>query len=37
MHGFSKSLTGANPLEAPGQQTIELKMNQWEFEVGYSF
>jgi long-chain fatty acid transport protein len=37
MHGFSKSITGANPLEAPGQQTIELKMNQWEFEVGYSF
>ncbi len=37
MHGFSKSITGANPLEAPGQQKIELKMNQWEFEVGYSF
>jgi long-chain fatty acid transport protein len=37
MHGFSKSITGANPLEAPGQQTIELKMNQWEFEIGYSF
>ncbi len=37
MHGFSKSISGANPLEAPGQQTIELKMNQWEFEIGYSF
>lgn len=37
MHGFSKSVSGANPLEAPGQQTIELKMNQWEFEIGYSF
>ncbi len=37
MHGFAKSISGANPLEAPGQQTIELKMNQWEFEVGYSF
>jgi long-chain fatty acid transport protein len=37
MHGFSKSITGPNPLEAPGQQTIELKMNQWEFEIGYSF
>lgn len=37
MRGFSKSISGPNPLEAPGQQTIELKMNQWEFEVGYSF
>lgn len=37
MHGFSKSISGANPLEAPRQQTIELKMNQWEFEIGYSF
>ncbi len=37
MHGFSKSISGPNPLEMPGQQTIELKMNQWEFEVGYSF
>jgi len=37
MHGFSKSISGPNPLEAPGQQTIALKMNQWEFEIGYSF
>jgi len=37
MRGFSNSISGANPLEAPGQQTIELKMNQWEFEVGYAF
>lgn len=37
MHGFSKSIAGPNPLEAPGQQKIELKMNQWEFEIGYSF
>lgn len=37
MHGFSSSVSGANTMEAPGQQTIELKMNQWEFEVGFSF
>lgn len=37
MHAFAKSVAGANPLEAPGQQTIELKMNQWEFEIGFSF
>ena len=34
---FSNSITGPNPLEAPGQQTIELKMDQWLVEVGYSF
>ena len=37
MRGFSSSVEGANPLEAPGQQTIELKMDQWEAEVGFSF
>lgn len=34
MHAFSNTVSGPNPLEAPGQQTIELKMNQWEFTVG---
>ena len=37
MHGFSKSINGPNYFEAPNQQDIELKMNQWEFEVGFSF
>lgn len=37
MRAFSKTVSGANPLEAPGQQTIELKMDQWEFGVGLSF
>jgi len=34
---FSKSVTGPNPLEAPGQQQIELKMDQWLFDVSFSF
>jgi long-chain fatty acid transport protein len=37
MHAFSHSVEGPNPLEAPGQQTIKLKMNQWEFSVGYAW
>ena len=32
--GLSHSVTGANHLEAPGQQTIELKMDQWIIAVG---
>jgi long-chain fatty acid transport protein len=34
---FSKKVTGANPLEVPGLQSIELKMDQWEFELCWSF
>lgn len=37
MHAFSNSVKGPNKLEAPGQQTIELKMNQWEFSFGYAW
>ncbi len=37
MHGFSQSVKGPNPFEAPDQQEIELKMRQWEFEIGFSF
>ncbi|RMG67174.1 MAG: hypothetical protein D6715_05330 [Calditrichaeota bacterium] len=36
MHAFSHSVVGDNPLEAPGQQQIKLKMNQYEGEVGLS-
>jgi long-chain fatty acid transport protein len=36
MRAFSKSITGPNPLEAPGAQTITLRMDQWDFELGYS-
>jgi long-chain fatty acid transport protein len=37
MRGFSSSVSGPNPLEAPGQQRIKLKMDQWEAELGFSF
>ncbi len=37
VRAFSSSITGSNVLEAPGQQQIKLKMNQWEYEVGFSF
>lgn len=33
---LSHSVTGPNPLEAPGQQTITLRMDQWEIEFGYA-
>ena len=36
-HGFLNSISGPNPFEAQGQQTIELEMDQWEFSVGFSF
>ena len=34
---LSNNVEGPNPLEAPGQQTIDLRMDQWEFGVGYTF
>ena len=34
---FSHSVSGANALEAPGQQTIELKMDQWQLALGYAW
>lgn len=37
MHAFSNSVSGPNPMDAPGQQTIKLKMNQWEISAGYSW
>ena len=37
VRALSKSVTGPNPLEAPGQQNITLRMDQWDFGVGYSF
>lgn len=37
MHAFSNEVSGYNPMEAPGQQTIALKMNQWELDFGVSF
>jgi long-chain fatty acid transport protein len=37
MRAFSKSIRGPNTLEVPGLQTIELKMDQWELEMSWSF
>ncbi len=39
MHAPSVAVRGVNSLEAPipGQQEIELEMDQWEFEVSYSW
>ncbi|MGQ9642540.1 MAG: OmpP1/FadL family transporter [Ignavibacterium sp.] len=37
MYALNNSVKGANPLEVPGQQSIEIAMRQWQFEVGYSF
>lgn len=37
IRAFSNSVSGPNPLEAPGQQKIELKMDQWLVELGYGF
>ncbi len=34
---LSHSVTGPNPLEVPGQQTIELKMDQWQIALGYAW
>jgi long-chain fatty acid transport protein len=33
---FNKNVSGPNPLEVPGLQTITLGMDQWVFTVGYS-
>jgi long-chain fatty acid transport protein len=37
MHAPSVSVSGPNPLEAPGAQSIELQMDQWDLEIGYSW
>jgi len=36
-YALNNSVTGSNPMEVPGQQTIKLEMNQLEFEVGLTF
>jgi len=37
MRAFSHDISGPNTLEAPGAQTIELEMDQWEISVGYAY
>ena len=36
MYAPKTSVTGPNPLEAPGQQTIQISMSQWQIEIGYT-
>ena len=33
---FNKTVSGPNPLEVPGLQTINLSMDQWVVTVGYT-
>ncbi len=35
-YAFNKEVSGQNPLEVPGRQTINLSMNQWVVTVGYT-
>jgi len=37
VRALSGSVKGPNPLEVPGQQSITLRMDQWEVEAGVSF
>ena len=37
MYAPEGSVSGPNPLDMPGQQTIELNMSQWQLEIGYAF
>lgn len=37
MYAPENSVKGANPMEAPNQQTIEIGMKQYQIEVGYAF
>lgn len=36
-YAFSNTVSGPNPLEVPGQQTIDLTMNQVDLQLGFSF
>jgi long-chain fatty acid transport protein len=37
MYALENDVSGDNPLDPPSGQTIELKMNQWEYTAGYSW
>jgi len=37
MYALENTVVGQNPMEAPGAQTIELTMDEWELEFGYSY
>ncbi|MHB0971201.1 MAG: OmpP1/FadL family transporter [Thermoanaerobaculia bacterium] len=37
MYALENTVEGPNPMEAPGAQTIELTMDEWEMEFSYTF
>jgi len=37
MYAPEGNVVGPNPLDIPNQQTIDLKMSQWQLEIGYAF
>lgn len=37
MYAYLNTVNGANPLEVPGQQSIDIGMKQWQLEIGYAF
>jgi len=37
MRGLDNTVSGPNPLDAPNQQTIDLQMDQWQFELSWAF
>lgn len=37
MYSPPSSVQGPNPMELPGQQTIELEMSQWEATIGWTW
>jgi long-chain fatty acid transport protein len=36
MYALENTVTGSNPMEAPGAQSIELTMDEWEMELSYT-
>jgi long-chain fatty acid transport protein len=37
MYAPKVTVSGPNSLEAPGAQTLEIGMSQWQIEIGYAF
>ncbi len=37
MHALNESVKGPNPLDAPGAQTVEIEMSQWDVGLSYSW
>jgi long-chain fatty acid transport protein len=37
MYAPGNDVSGPNPMEAPGQQTIKLEMSQLDFQAGWAW